>query len=291
MGWRNAYDAMDLALTATTMGQSCATECAIFALRQNSAVNVNNELPYLPWLEPGDAFPPVINAWANKDPAPGLVAAGGDLSVATLIKAYSQGIFPWFSAGQPILWWSPDPRTVLRPEAFKLHRSLRKTLHRLLVECRLEVRVDHGFERVIRACAQTPRKDQDGTWILSDMVAAYTALHRAGHAHSVETWIDGELAGGLYAVNIGGMVFGESMFSHRSDASKLALAGLVAFALAHELPLIDCQQNTMHMTTLGSEMRVRTAFCQSVEALLVRPAPTWYFDPVYWNLILPDTGF
>jgi leucyl/phenylalanyl-tRNA--protein transferase len=261
------------------------------SLRHNSAVSPNQEPPYLPWLAPDDAFPPVSNAWGERDPAPGLVAAGGVLSVTTLVKAYSQGIFPWYSAGQPILWWSPEPRTVLRPEAFRLHRSLRKTLHRLLLENRLEVRMNHDFAQVIHACAHSTRKDQDGTWILPEMVEAYTALHRAGHAHSVESWIDGELVGGLYAVNVGGMVFGESMFSHQSDASKLALAGLVAFALAHKLPLIDCQQNTAHMATLGSETWERTAFCQHVEALSLQTEPTWRFDPVYWNLILPDNGF
>jgi leucyl/phenylalanyl-tRNA---protein transferase len=260
-------------------------------VRHNSLVSDSNQLPYLPWLEPGDAFPPVAFAWDDKDPAPGLVAAGGDLSVATLIKAYGQGIFPWFSAGQPILWWSPDPRTVLRPEAFKLHRSLRKTLQRLLLEGRLEVRFDRAFQQVIEACAGTPRKDQDGTWILPEMVAAYTDLHKAGLAHSAEAWIDGELAGGLYLVNLGGMVFGESMFSHRSDASKLALAGLVAFCRAKQLPLIDCQQNTAHMATLGSETLSRRAFCQSVQTVLPLPAPTWQFDPVYWKSILPDDGF
>ena len=260
-------------------------------MRHNRDVSNAKNLPYLPWLEPGDAFPHVSSAWSNQDPAPGLVAAGGDLSVPTLIEAYSQGIFPWFSAGQPILWWSPDPRTVLRPEAFRLHRSLRKTLRRLLIDGRLELRMDHDFERVIRACARTPRKEQDGTWIVPSMVSAYTALHHAGLAHSVETWIDGELAGGLYAVSIGSMVFGESMFSTRTDASKLALTGLVAFAQAQHLPLIDCQQNTAHMATLGSETYSRAKFCERVHSLAVPPSPMWKFDPVYWNHFFPDDSF
>lgn len=254
-------------------------------------MSANKPLPYLPWLEPGDAFPPVRNAWGEADPAPGLVAAGGDLSVAALVRAYSQGIFPWFSAGQPILWWSPEPRTVLRADAFKLHRSLRKTLSRLLLEDRLEVRFDFDFKRVIEACARTPRKGQAGTWILPDMVAAYTSLHGAGQAHSIETWIDGELVGGLYAVNVGRMVFGESMFSHHRDASKLALAGLVAFVRAHQLPMIDCQQNTAHMATLGSETLPRAEFCERVQGLSVQPMPIWNFDPLYWKFILPDNGF
>jgi leucyl/phenylalanyl-tRNA--protein transferase len=271
--------------------RTCSTLPRGCPLRHNRTVSAAYNLPYLPWLEPGEAFPPVAGAWGPLDPTPGLVAAGGDLSVSTLLAAYSQGIFPWFSEGQPILWWSPDPRTVLRPEAFRLHRSLRKTLHRLLLEGRLELRIDHGFERVIQACARTPRKNQDGTWILPDMVAAYTALHHAGHAHSVESWIDGELVGGLYLVNLGGMVFGESMFSHQSDASKLALAGLVAFSRANALPLIDCQQNTAHMASLGSEKLARTAFCQQVQTVLQQPVPTWQFDPVYWNFIFTDEGF
>ena len=260
-------------------------------MRHNRSVSSENKLPYLPWLEPGDAFPHVSGAWSDQDPAPGLVAAGGDLSVPTLVEAYSHGIFPWFSAGQPILWWSPDPRTVLRPDAFRLHRSLRKTLRRLLKDGRLELRMDHDFERVIQACARTPRKEQDGTWIVPSMVSAYTALHHAGHAHSVEAWIDGALAGGLYTVSIGRMVFGESMFSTQTDASKLALAGLVAFAQAQQLPLIDCQQNTAHMATLGSETLSRTDFCEQVQSLTQTPSLAWKFDPVYWNQFFPDDSF
>lgn len=249
-----------------------------------------NHLPYLPWLEPGDSFPPVDRAWGDNDPAPGLLAAGGDLSVSSLIEAYKHGIFPWYSAGQPILWWSPEPRTVLRPSAFKLHRSLRKTLQRLLLDRRLEVRFDGDFQGVMTACARTPRKDQDGTWILPAMVSAYTALHQAGHAHSVEAWIDGNMVGGLYLVNLGGMVFGESMFSHQTDASKLALAGLVAFARAHGIACIDCQQNTAHMASLGSQTLPRSAFSGVVEMALQQPTPVWQFDPLYWKFVLSDTG-
>jgi leucyl/phenylalanyl-tRNA---protein transferase len=247
--------------------------------------------PQLPWLEPDDAFPPVAQAWGELDPAPGLVAGGRDLSVPTLLDAYRHGIFPWFNDGQPILWWSPDPRTVLHPSAFKLHRSLRKTIRRLHLDARLDVRFDHHFGDVIRACASTPRKEQNGTWIVPDMVAAYTELHRAGYAHSVETWIDGKLVGGLYTVMIGRMVFGESMFSLRSDASKIALASLVAFALEHKLPMIDCQQNTAHMATLGSETLVRSNFCTQVARHTQGPSPSWQFDPVYWKHFFPQDGF
>ena len=245
-------------------------------------------LRQLEWLEPGQDFPAPENAWGASDPAPGLLAAGGMLDVPTLVRAYSQGIFPWYSAGQPILWWTTDPRMVLQPDAFRLHRSLRKTLTKLLTGQRLEIRIDHSFERVIRACAHTPRDGQDGTWILPAMVQAYCRLHAAGHAHSVEAWVDGELAGGLYCVNLGGMVFGESMFSRQSDASKVALAALVAMAKHHALPLIDCQQNTPHLASLGGELMPRSTFLRQVKRLTSLPAPRWQFDPVYWDLLLPQ---
>ena len=245
-------------------------------------------LRHLEWLEPGQDFPSPEHAWGPTDPAPGLLAAGGMLDVPTLVKAYAQGIFPWYSAGQPILWWSTDPRMVLRPEAFKLHRSLRKTLTKLVNEQRVVIRIDHSFERVIRACAHTPRDGQDGTWILPAMVQAYCGLHAAGHAHSVEAWIDGELAGGLYCINLGGVVFGESMFSRRSDASKIALAALVALARHHSLPLIDCQQNTPHLSSLGGELMPRQAFLRQVKQLSSLPGPHWHFDAVYWKHLLPQ---
>lgn len=242
----------------------------------------------LPWLEPGQPFPPVESAWGACDPAPGLLAAGGVLDVPTLVAAYSAGIFPWYSTGQPVLWWSTDPRMTLVPTEFRLHRSLRKKLQTLLRGGRLEVRMDHDFERVIRACASAPREGQSGTWILPSMVQAYVALHRASLAHSVETWIDGELAGGLYCVNLGAMVFGESMFSRRSDASKIALAALVAFALAHDLPLIDCQQETAHLASMGAQPLPRAAFCRQLRQALQHPGPAWHFEPVYWNQLLPN---
>lgn len=242
----------------------------------------------IPWLEPGQAFPPVESAWDASAPAPGLLAAGGVLDIPTLVTAYSSGIFPWYSSGQPVLWWSTDPRMTLRPSQFRLHRSLRKTVQALLRGNRLHVRMDHDFERVIRACAHAPREGQSGTWILPTMMQAYTQLHRAGLAHSVETWIDGELAGGLYCVNLGAMVFGESMFSRRSDASKIALAALVAFALAHDLPLIDCQQETTHLASMGARPQPREAFCRQLRQALQHASPIWHFDPIYWSQLLPN---
>lgn len=237
----------------------------------------------LPWLEAGDTFPPVEQAWGASDPAPGLLAAGGALDVATLLRAYAQGIFPWYSKGQPVLWWSTDPRMVLRVRDFKLQPSLRKEIRSGLRSGRLEIRFDHDFEAVIRACSGSPRKGQDGTWILPEMVEAYCALHRAGHAHSVETWWDGELVGGLYCVAIGRMVFGESMFTRRSNASKIALAALVAACSAWGVEAIDCQQNTAHLASLGAREMPRGEFLQVVRHGAALPAPAWRHEPLYWS--------
>ena len=237
----------------------------------------------LPWLAPGEPLPDAAQAWGPLDPVPGLLAAGGALDVDSLLAAYRGGIFPWFSEGQPILWWSPDPRMVLQTARFRLHRSLAKTLRRFAADARCEIRFDHGFEAVIDACSRVPRAGQSGTWILPQMIEAYIRLHRAGHAHSVETWIDGELAGGLYCVGIGHAVFGESMFALRPDASKIALAALVAFCRHHGIAQIDCQQNTTHLASLGAAEMPRGVFLSRVAQALQRPPPTWEFEPVYWN--------
>ena len=185
-----------------------------------------------------------------------------------------------------MLWWSPNPRMVLNTARFKLHRSLRKSLSHLLHAQRLEIRFDHDFERVIQACAHKPRAGQPGTWIVPDMVKAYSDLHKAGHAHSIETWIDGELAGGLYCVNLGGMVFGESMFAHQTDASKMALCALVAFCGAHHITMIDCQQNTQHLASLGAVEISREDFVAHLDNTVGLAAPTWHFNPLYFNEIL-----
>ena len=244
--------------------------------------------PTLPWLEPGDRFPDVGQAWGAGSDAPGLLAAGGSLDVPTLLQAYRQGIFPWFSEGQPILWWSPDPRMVLQVAQFRLHRSLRKTLQKFRSTPGCEVRVDTAFEAVIRACADGRRKGADGTWILPQMQRAYLALHQAGHAHSVETWVDGQLVGGLYCVAIGRAVFGESMFSRQADASKVALAALTAFCRLHAIAQIDCQQNTAHLASLGAAEMTRARFLAGSAAEQAQPAPHWRFEPLYWQAILPD---
>jgi leucyl/phenylalanyl-tRNA--protein transferase len=237
----------------------------------------------LPWLEPGDQFPPVALAWGPDSDAPGLLAAGGTLDVPTLRKAYAQGIFPWFSAGQPILWWSPDPRMVLEVARFRLHRSLRKTLRRFELSPDCEIRFDTAFEQVIQACATSAREGQDGTWIVPEMVQVYCEMHRAGYAHSVETWIDGQLVGGLYCVALGRAVFGESMFARATDASKIALAALVAFCRHHGIGMIDCQQNTRHLASLGAHEVPRATFLHHVQAAQREVAPSWRFDPLYWR--------
>lgn len=240
----------------------------------------------LPWLDPGDPFPDPARAWDARQPAPGLLAAGGALDVDSLHRAYSAGIFPWFSEGQPILWWSTDPRMVLFPSEFRLHRSLRKTIARLAASPAFEIRVDCAFEDVIRACATSPRPGQAGTWIVPQMVDAYCAFHRAGHAHSFEAWIDGRLAGGLYCVGLGRAVFGESMFARVADASKVALAALVAFCLEHGIGMIDCQQNTQHLASLGAREIPRDEFVAQVAHNVKKPSPPWQFDSLYWRRLL-----
>lgn len=239
--------------------------------------------PPIAWLNDEDAFPAVTQAWGPQAPAPGLLAAGGSLDLPRLVQAYRQGIFPWYSAGQPVLWWSPDPRMVLHTASLRLHRSLRKTLQRFRQSAGCEVHFDRCFGQVIRHCASRPRAGQNGTWILPEMIAAYERLHQAGLAHSVETWVDGELVGGLYCVGLGRMVYGESMFALRTDASKIALSALVAFCRAHGMAHIDCQQNTPHLAFLGAAEMPRQQFSALVADAVEQPSPAWQFSPLYWQ--------
>lgn len=211
----------------------------------------------IPWLERQDPFPPVGKALARPN---GLLCAGADLSPERLLEAYRHGIFPWFSAGEPILWWSPDPRMVLFPEELNISRSLAKTLRR----GRHEVRLDTDFPAVIHACS-LPRPGQDGTWITPQMQEAYCRLHDLGHAHSVETWIDGKLAGGLYGVAIGRAFYGESMFSLATDASKIALVHLARFLERHGFAVIDCQMKTTHLASLGAREIRRREFAAGLQ--------------------------
>ena len=226
----------------------------------------------IPWLKADDAFPPVARALREPN---GLLAAGGDLSVPRLIQAYRSGIFPWFNEDQPILWWSPDPRMVLVPAEVKISRSLAKRLRRR----DYEVRADTAFGAVMRACAG-PRAGQAGTWITPEMVEAYEAFHRAGHSHSLETWIDGELAGGLYGVALGGAFFGESMFAHRTDASKIALAHLARQLERWGYGMIDCQMATGHLARLGAREIPRALFIRKLGELVNYPGirGAWRLD-------------
>jgi leucyl/phenylalanyl-tRNA--protein transferase len=218
----------------------------------------------LPWLDRDDPFPPPESAL--REPS-GLLCAGADLSVPRLLDAYRRGIFPWYSGDEPILWWSPDPRMVLFCEELKVSRSLSKNLRNK----GFEVRMDSDFARVIKACAG-PRKGAAGptagTWISPEMRAAYVALHRAGHAHSFETWREDKLVGGLYGVMIGRMFYGESMFSTETDASKVALVGLVEELRRRGMPLIDCQQRTPLLASLGAREIPRRDFLRRVAALV-----------------------
>ena len=240
----------------------------------------------LPLLAPGDDFPPVTAAWGEAEGAAGLLALGGDLSVATLSRAYRLGIFPWFSAGEPILWWSPDPRMVLPVADFKLHKSLRKTLQKFLAHGGCEIRIDSAFSQVLANCANVARAGQSGTWIVPAMQAAYARMHAAGLAHSVEVWVDDELLGGLYCTAIGQAVFGESMFSHASDASKIALAALVALCRAQGVVLIDCQQNTQHLASLGAYPSSREKFCAHVAHASEQPPLHWQGDKMLLHSLL-----
>lgn len=220
----------------------------------------------IPWLESRDAFPAPERAL--KEPN-GLLAAGGDLSPRRLLEAYSCGIFPWYSEGEPILWWSPDPRMVLFPEELRVARSLSKSLRNTAYE----IRFDHGFDEIITACA-APREGQSGTWITDAMRQAYNRLHELGYAHCVETWVDGSLAGGLYGVALGGIFFGESMFSRRRDASKLALVALVQKLRGDGFGLIDCQLPTSHLSSMGARTIRRSDFLRRLRELIHYPTPS-----------------
>lgn len=245
------------------------------------------QTPPLIWLDADTDFPPVTQAWDHHSPMPGLLAAGGLLNAATLQQAYTRGIFPWFSPGQPHLWWSPDPRMVLLTPEFRVHRSLRKTLQKFRANPACEIRIDHDFRQVMTHCANTPREGQDGTWIVPSIMDAYCELHAQGKAHSVETWVDGKLVGGLYCVALGRAVYGESMFAHASDASKIALAALVALCRHHGAPQIDCQQATGHLASLGGREVPRSRFLATATQQQRQPDMCWKFDSLYWNSLLP----
>ena len=226
----------------------------------------------IPLLGLGDDFPPIERALAEPN---GLLAVGGGLGVARLLQAYARGIFPWFADGDPVLWWCPDPRMVLPTDAVHISRTLRRRLRR----GGFELSLDRAFAAVVRGCA-APRRAEYGTWLVPSMIRAYERLFAAGAAHSIEVWIEGQLAGGLYGVALGRMFYGESMFSLTPDASKIALATLAAQLARWGFPLIDCQMRTTHLLTMGAIEIPREQFVATVEQLVARdPVPSpWRLD-------------
>lgn len=226
----------------------------------------------IPWLRGADPFPPASRALREPN---GLLAAGGSLTVSRLLDAYRQGIFPWYGEGEPVLWWTPDPRMVLVPDRLIVSRSLRKRLKRR----DYEVRTDTCFGDVMRACAE-PRRGQGGTWITQEMIGAYVALHQTGYAHSVETWLDGRLSGGLYGIALGRVFFGESMFARETDASKIAFVHLARQLERWSFGMIDCQMSTPHLASLGAAEIPRAEFMRALQELVNYPSRTgtWRFD-------------
>lgn len=249
----------------------------------NEAMPSTSPAPQLRWIEDGQALPPPDQAWGAHTPAPGLVAASHTLAVTRLVESYSQGIFPWYSTDQPVLWWSPDPRMVLRPNHFRLHRSLRQALKRAQCQPGFSLAFNRDFDQVIHRCSMAPRAGQNGTWIVPDMVNAYQALHRMGLAHSAEVWLNGELVAGLYFVALGHAVFGESMFTTVTDGSKMALALLVSVCLQHGIPAIDCQQNTRHLASLGALEMPRAEFVALLKQTCSMPPLDWAQQTLYWD--------
>ena len=236
-------------------------------------------------LNDEDCFFPPANR-ANPD---GLLAFGGDLSPQRLIVAYANGIFPWYSENEPILWWSLDPRLIMRPGEMRISKSLKRTMK----SGKFEVRIDTNFREVMLHCADTPRKDQDGTWIMDEMIEAYCHLHELGLAHSFETYQNGELVGGLYGVSIGKVFFGESMFHTVTDASKVAFYHLHRFLEEHDFKLIDCQQETSHLMSLGAYSIPRSEFLDELKTLtneetLVGHWGTGNWEPMYLNIQQPE---
>lgn len=239
------------------------------------------------WLGPQDPFPTPSH---NTDPdanVPGLIAVSDRIYPDQLLQAYQKGIFPWYSDNQPVLWWSPDPRMVLVPKNFKCSESLRKKIRQFCQDPQCEISVDDDFGAVIRACATSSRKDQDGTWITHEIMDAYTTFHEQGHAHSIALKEHGELIGGLYCVALGRMVFGESMFSYKPNASKIALAALSAWCIQNQVAMIDCQQETAHLRSLGAAPISREEFLRQLQISLNASniELPWTFDKnilTYW---------
>ena len=250
-----------------------------------SEADAHSPTPELPWIVEGQPLPKVSGAWDASTPAPGLLAASSDLSAQRLMDAYAEGVFPWFNVGQPVLWWSPDPRMVLQTRDFRFHRSLQQSLKRWSTNPDFELCFDRDFAQVIRRCATSPRAGQKGTWIVPQMVAAYEDLHSTGLAHSCELRIRGELVAGLYFVALGHAVFGESMFTTVTDGSKMALACLVSVCLQHGVCAIDCQQNTRHLALMGAREIPRSDFLRGVHAGREQAPIDWARQSFNWTAL------
>jgi leucyl/phenylalanyl-tRNA--protein transferase len=234
----------------------------------------------VPWLGPGDPLPSPDRARRRPN---GLLAAGGGLSVARLVEAYRIGAFPWFNDGEPVLWWHPDPRTILPTDRVHVSRTLARRLRR----DDYHVTIDRAFAAVMRACA-APRRRERGTWITEEMVEAYGALHRAGLAHSLEVWQGDDLAGGIYGAALGRAFFGESMFSRMTDGSKVAIAWLAAQLARWDVPFIDCQLPNDHLATLGAIAVSRREFVRRLAPLVAAPAPPWRLDATLTGLAVAE---
>lgn len=242
--------------------------------------------PTLPWLEPDQALPAPHQAWGQHTSAPGLLAVSPSLSAAQVAQAYAQGIFPWYSVGQPVLWWSPDPRMVLHTKEFRFHRSLQQSLKRQLHTPGVTLCFDRAFTQVMQRCADSLRFGQNGTWIVPRMIEVYTELHQQGLAHSAELWHDNVLVAGLYFVSLGHAVFGESMFTTVRDGSKIALSLLVSTCLHQGIPMIDCQQNTQHLTSLGAREISRQVFLEIIAETQQHSPVDWSQQRLYWDELL-----
>ena len=232
------------------------------------------------WLGPQDSFP---NPLLTPDPdqsVPGLIAVSERIYPNQLLQAYQLGIFPWYSDEQPVLWWSPDPRMVLKPNDFHCSESLQKSIRHFCQDAPSEILVDADFGAVIRECATSTRKDQDGTWITHEIMDAYTTIYEQGYAHSIAVIEDGAMIGGLYCVAIGSMVYGESMFSRKPNASKIALATLSAWCIQNQVAMIDCQQETGHLRSMGAKPIPRLDFLQQLQASVNQTniIKSWKFD-------------
>jgi leucyl/phenylalanyl-tRNA--protein transferase len=232
------------------------------------------------WLGALDEFPNPIHCQDPDPSVPGLIAVSERIYPGQLARAYQIGIFPWYSDNQPVLWWSPNPRMVLRPANFKCHDSLKKTIRQFLSDPQKEILIDQDFGAVVRSCATARRKEQDGTWITHEIMDAYTILHEQGHAHSIAVMKDGRIIGGLYCVSFGSMIFGESMFSRKPGSSKIALAALSAWCLQNGICMIDCQQETSHLHSLGAAPISRREFLEQLQISLnqTKIELSWTFD-------------